>query len=162
MARGTVAVDLEALRKDLQRAKDEERPERPTSLREAVGVLLPEIEGLRRAKWSDTQISEWLSKRGLAISPGTLAQYVREARKAADATGGDTKAKRSTKATGSDGPAAPREEAATVAERKPETAPKVTKAAVDTKPPAADEKKAAHVPSLEGATPKSRRVNDDA
>lgn len=77
----SVTADLEEIREAMRKAKADERPNRITSLRQAVSMLLPEIEDLRKAKWSDAEIAEWMGKRGLNISAGTLAQYVRESRK---------------------------------------------------------------------------------
>ena len=167
MTRRGVALDLEALRKELQVARENEKPNHVPSLRDAVGVLLPEIEALRRDKWTDVQIAEWLGKRSLVISPGTLAQYVREARRATAATDGDMKAKRPPKMVASNIPSV-----ATSVERvksapKTETTPKVAKAVSatppDTKPETRIAPPATRTPNAAAAIPAGkRRVQDDA
>lgn len=162
MARKGVAIDLDALRKEIQEAKENEKPNRAPSLREAIGILLPDIEGLRKAKWSDTQIAEWLGKRGLDISPGTLAQYVREARRNAAAASGDTKAKRQAKmapsVTTAPAEAKPPVEAKPSSELTPKVEPKVSEKVPET----ASVTQARVIPNAAAAATTKRRVHDDA
>ena len=167
MTRRGVALDLEALRKELQVARENEKPNHVPSLRDAVGVLLPEIEALRRDKWTDVQIAEWLGKRSLVISPGTLAQYVREARRATAATDGDTKAKRPAKIIANDTPGAIANVERVKPTPKAETTPKAAKAASatppDTKPETRSAPPATRTPNAAAAIPAGkRRVQDDA
>ena len=162
MVTKTLAIDLEEIRAQLRKAKDDERPNRAPSLREAVKSLLPEIEGLRKARWSDAQISEWLGKRGMEISPGTLAQYLREARKHAAESSTEHKPRKNAK--GSDEPAKAVTDTAPEGQTdiesfigKKEPAAKST---TETKKPA--EQKTEFVPNVSAATTTKRRVNDDA
>lgn len=165
-----VTVDLEALRQELRKAKEEERPNRIPSLREAVKVLLPEIDGLRRARWSDAQIAEWLGKRGVNISPGTLAQYMREARKNSPAVGSDVKPKRSAREIAGENPRASANGVEVGPAYKPETPTSVGQAPVaaeaDERPQRHPGSEAVHpglrAPNPAAAIPAKRRVNDDA
>ena len=165
-----VTVDLEALRQELRKAKEEERPNRVPSLREAVKVLLPEIDGLRRARWSDAQIAEWLGKRGLNISPGTLAQYMREARKSGPVAGSEAKPKRSAKEAMGDGPKASANDGEARTAHKPETPANTGRASaaaeIEEKPQHHPEPDGARTglraPNPAAAIPTKRRVNDDA
>jgi IS30 family transposase len=149
-----VTADLEEIREALRNAKSAERPKRKPSLREAVQTLLPEIEDLRKAKWSDADIAEWFGKRGLNISAGTLAQYIREARKSGP--------QRATSKAAS----VLRERSIATAKNEGKASPNLVTAGV----PTSDGKGNPDVlpsvapiisPNLAGATTK-RRVNDDA
>jgi hypothetical protein len=165
MARGHVTVDLEALRRELRRAKKEERPERLPSLREAVGVLFQEINALRHAKWSDAQIAEWLRKRGLEISPGTLAQYIRVARRTMADTGGEHQPKHAPNAIPNEEPSivGARHAARGVRKAEPEgdQATNASKESTAAKPARPSEPTTTRMPNAATAIPK-RRVNDDA
>jgi hypothetical protein len=167
MTRRGVALDLEALRRELQEARENEKPNTVPSLRDAIGVLLPEIEGLRRAKWTDAQIAEWLGKRKLVISPGTLAQYIREARRAASATEGEAKPKRAAKLVSSTppsvAPSSPPSVPPAKAARKTEHLAEVPKAVPDTKTETLSAPPATRTPNAAAAIPAGkRRVQDDA
>ena len=149
-----VTADLEEIREALRNAKSAERPKKKPSLREAVQTLLPEIEDLRKAKWSDADIAEWFGKRGLNISAGTLAQYIREARKSGPQRG-----------TGKLASVA-RERSIATAKDEGKTSPSLVTAGVPIsdgkgKPDTTPSTAPIISPNLAGATTK-RRVNDDA
>jgi hypothetical protein len=147
MATNGVHIDLEELRRALLRAKAEETPKRIPSLREVVCVLIPEIDSLRRAKWSDVQISEWFGKKGMRISAGTLAQYIREARRTLPATSGARESEYRAISKPSERDAEPLASLPTVAKQK-------AKQKLETR--------TAQIPSLTSATSIKRSVNDDA
>lgn len=167
----SVTADLEEIREAMRKAKSDERPKRITSLRQAVSVLLPEIEDLRKAKWSDAEISEWMGKRGLNISAGTLAQYVRESRKLpAERLG-----VRSAGVTREKTAAPTKRDTETRSERKsdaapvhgPEASPDAQagvppNAAPDVAPNAKADAGRSVTPNAKAAATTKRRVNDDA
>ena len=163
MAMKAVTANLDEIREALKSARDTDRPRKAPSLREAVHTLLPEIEGLRKAKWSDAEISEWFGKRGMNISAGTLAQYVREARK----SGNGRSAVRGTGRTS----ATVKDEAEAKTEGKASAAagvPAKVDANAETGAKAKEETSAKPnavphvVPNAAGAAATKRRVNDDA
>ena len=149
-----VTADLDEIREAMRNAKSAERPKRKPSLREAVHALLPEIEDLRKAKWSDADIAEWFGKRGMNISAGTLAQYVREARK----SGPTRSAVRSSNGSREKASTPPKLADGVPPSSEPKAEPK---SAVNAVPVAGSDTKPNTVPNAAGATTK-RRVNDDA
>jgi hypothetical protein len=163
MAAKIVDVNVDTLRRELREARETERPNRVPNLREIVGALLPELEALRRTKWSDAQIVEWLAKRGLNISAGTLAQYLRQARVAPRGTETDTKGVRR-----AERPAKPvpivSEEPEAKAEGKGTTPPPRTEGERKPEPSAVPAVPApTRTPNAAAAIPQGkRRVNDDA
>jgi len=147
MTTNGIHINLEDLRRALVRAKAEEIPKRIPSLREVVCVLIPEIDSLRRAKWSDVQISEWLGKKGMRISAGTLGQYIREARRTLPAISAKSKSEYEAILTPSERDTKPLASLPKVAEPKAKQK---------------TETRTAQIPSLTGATSIKRSVNDDA
>lgn len=164
MAMKAVTANLEELRAAMIQAKAEDRPKRATSLREAIGTLLPEIEDLRKARWSDAEIAEWMGKRGMAISAGTLAQYVREARR----TSGERRPVRPTNGKGTSSAKVGTEAKASVDAGVPhDVAPKALPMAEGSKQPSATKNAGANAspsvkPNAAAAASTKRRVNDDA
>ena len=155
MVKKGVAVDLDALRHELREAGKGGPPNRIPSVREAIGVLLPEIESLRRDKWSDAAIAKWLGERGLEITPGTLGQYVREARRAGAAT---------PPATEADTRSRPSPKPATVKAAKPALNVVAASPDMGSEAPKSEVSKPSPVrsPNAAAAIPAKKRVNDDA
>lgn len=71
---------VEDLRTHLRQAAAERGPV-CRSLRDVVACLVRDLDEVRAVGWGYDAIAEGFTKRGLPISPGTLARYHRDARR---------------------------------------------------------------------------------
>jgi hypothetical protein len=53
--------------------------ERNPSRKDVVSLLAPQLKAALNAGWTYSQLSNWLSERGVSIAPETLQQYLNEA-----------------------------------------------------------------------------------
>lgn len=70
---------IEALKNEASGIGSPPIQERTPSRKDVVSSLAPQLRAALNAGWTYSQLSGWLSERGVSIAPETLQQYMNEA-----------------------------------------------------------------------------------
>jgi len=70
---------IEALKNEASGIGEPPLQERTPSRKDVVSSLAPQLRAALNAGWTYSQLSGWLSERGVSIAPETLQQYLNEA-----------------------------------------------------------------------------------
>lgn len=70
---------IEALKNEASGIGSPPLQERTPSRKDVVSSLAPQLRAALNAGWTYSQLSGWLSERGVSIAPETLQQYLSEA-----------------------------------------------------------------------------------